>query len=137
MYFLYFRIFPGQWAAGPKRPFTAFGNNLFFNLMNNFFEWIKLVSKRYSIFEWIIQIYHPGLSISDSCWRLFTVQRLPSALLHSVSLFLWYLGDGTDKGCQPPPDPHFFWTFFKRGGSNPCSKNMLQILYDYKGLLAT
>ena len=31
----------------------------------------------------------------------------------------------------------FFEHCSKGGGSNPCSKNMLQILYDYKGLLAT
>ena len=37
------------------------GDNPFFIWMNIFFEWIKLVFKRYSMFEWIIQIYRPLL----------------------------------------------------------------------------
>ena len=37
----------------------ALGNNPFFTWMNIFFEWIKLVFKHYSMFEWIIQILSP------------------------------------------------------------------------------
>ena len=42
----------------------ALGDNPFFIWMSIFFEWIKLVCKRYSMFEWIIQIYRPGLSMN-------------------------------------------------------------------------
>ena len=43
----------------PHDMMIALGDNPFFTWMNIFFEWIKLVFKRYSMFEWIIQIYRP------------------------------------------------------------------------------
>ena len=46
--------------------------------------------------------------------------------------------DNYGKGCPRSPNPQFYLTLFKMGGrSKPCSKILKQILYDFKGILAT
>ena len=59
----------------------------------------------------------------------------PSLALPHLCYFCWC---APHKGSHRVRKVQFFWTLFKRGGggSNPCSKIMLWILYNTKGPLA-
>ena len=77
-----------------------------------------------------------------SFYRKWTLQGVWSSDRHShpghAQHFCGKCRRIMDKGCHPSLTPQFFWTSFKRGGrSFPCSKILEQILYDFKGILAT
>ena len=67
-----------KWRQFNGLSWEAMGNNSFFNWMNDFFERIKLVFKRYSMFEWIIQIYSPWLFVGQAFvpWQVVQITYL-------------------------------------------------------------
>ena len=71
--------------------------------------------------------------LEDFCYWHFPLCRC----LWTVTERLWTMGCHWLRGGLFRQIRIFFEHCSKGGGSNPCSKNMLQILYDFKGLLAT
>ena len=66
------------------------------------------------------QVAVPGYHLSGSSIYYPSLYQVRGALLRQIRSFFEHCSKGGGGG-----------------GSNPCSKNMLQILYDLKGLLAT
>ena len=74
------------------------------------------------------------------CWEQDVFARQCVQKLHAEDDWLEW-GFTSYLGVPPSAKSTVFFIIVQKGGwgggSNPCSKNMLQILYDYKGLLAT
>ena len=122
--------------------------SIFTNIFGHFFEHPGVFFQMLSIFRCVnISRTYPseyiGSSVADTFRFQITVQkrhRHRAPVDHRTWYIFWklwprpfHLGEPTSARSA------FFLNIVQKGGggSNPCSKNMLQILYDYKGLLAT